>query len=137
MGSGRSANASRPSKTRAYAFAKIISPAEIETELLMGAVDGMKAYLNGKQVFWVGGFRPAEPDQHRVKVTLRKGENTLLMKVLIFEKAGFYARFRDPRGELRGNAQPARLLATDVSGGERRHLSECSCNLCRFQRRTS
>lgn len=85
---------------RVYAVATIVSPADRETELLMGAVDGMKAYLNGKEVFMVGGFRPAQPDQHRVTITLRKGENTLLMKVLIFEKAGMYARFRDPRSEL-------------------------------------
>jgi hypothetical protein len=90
--------------SRAYASAKIISPADCETELLIGAVDGMKAFLNGKEFFRVGGFRPAEPDQHRVKVTLRKGENTLLVKVLIFEKAGMYVRFRDPRGELRSEA---------------------------------
>jgi len=61
----------------------------------------MKAYVNGKEVFRIGGFRPPEPDQHRVMVRLHKGENTLLMKVLAFANAGMYARVRDPMDELR------------------------------------
>jgi hypothetical protein len=92
--------------SRAYAFTRVISPDDRETELLMGAVDGMKAYVNGKEVFRVGGYRPAEPDQHRAKVKLHRGENTLLMKVLVLGNAGIYARFRDPAGELRYSAEP-------------------------------
>jgi hypothetical protein len=85
---------------RVYAVAKIISPDERDTELLLGAVDGVKVYLNGKQIFVIGGWRPAEPDQHRVKVHLKKGENILLMKTLAAKQSGIYARFRDPYSEL-------------------------------------
>gem|GEM_PF-278916 len=85
---------------RVYAVAKIISPDERDTELLLGAVDGVKVYLNGKQIFVIGGWRPAEPDQHRVKVHLKKGENILLMKTLAAKQFGIYARFRDPYSEL-------------------------------------
>jgi hypothetical protein len=87
--------------SRVYASAKIISPDDRQTELMMAASDGMKAYVNGKEVFRIGGFRPPEPDQHRVMVRLHKGENTLLMKVLAFANAGMYARVRDPMDELR------------------------------------
>ena len=62
--------------------------------------------VNGKQVFMIGGFRPAAPDQHRVRVKLNKGANTLLMKVLTAGSLGMYGRFRDPLGELRYEAAP-------------------------------
>ena len=45
------------------------------------ADDGCKVWLNGKQVFRFVGARGSEPDQDAIPVQLKRGWNTLVLKV--------------------------------------------------------
>jgi hypothetical protein len=87
--------------SRGYAFTRVISPDDREVEMMIGCVDGMKVWINGKEVWKHDVWRPAEPDQDRFMVKLRKGENIILMKIRVGDKWGIYARFQDPAGEIR------------------------------------
>jgi hypothetical protein len=68
--------------TIAYACAFVDSPAEREVELRAGCINGLKVWLNGKQVFaneeYHHGMRM---DQYAARGTLQKGKNTILLKV--------------------------------------------------------
>lgn len=67
--------------------------------LEFGTDDGNKVYLNGKVVHANGGGGAAIPGEHKVKVTLNKGWNAVLMKVT--QQTGpwqFCFRIRSPDG---------------------------------------
>jgi putative heme-binding domain-containing protein len=64
-----------------YAYAEVESPADQDAEVLLGTDDGGKLYVNGKEVFAVRETRAAAPAQNAVKVKLKKGANTVLLKV--------------------------------------------------------
>ncbi len=49
--------------------------------LAIGSDDGVKAWLNGKLVWQNNAARGLTPDQDKVKVQLRDGANTLLLKI--------------------------------------------------------
>ena len=66
----------------AYAVTLIRSPVEQAADLLVGSDDGVAAWLNGEQVMSnLNIARGLAPDQERVKVKLRNGDNVLLLKV--------------------------------------------------------
>jgi hypothetical protein len=65
----------------AYAYTEIISPKAFDTEILVGSDDGVKVWLNGELVHHNHVHRPCTPDEDRAKITLKKGNNTLLLKV--------------------------------------------------------
>jgi len=65
----------------AYLKAVVKSPVAQEAELSLGSDDGVKVWLNGRQVHANNAARGYEPDQDRVSVKLAKGENVLLLKV--------------------------------------------------------
>jgi len=86
----------------AYAITHVVSPDERKAELLLGSDDSVKVWLNGTEVWKNKTSRAAVPDNDRVVVTLNKGMNTLLLKIVQGEvRWGFVARFRDPNGELK------------------------------------
>jgi hypothetical protein len=68
--------------TIAYACAFLDSPADREVELRVGCINGLKVWLNGKQLFaneeYHHGMRV---DQYAARGTLKKGANTILLKV--------------------------------------------------------
>jgi putative heme-binding domain-containing protein len=64
-----------------YAHAEIESPADQDAEVLLGTDDGGKLFVNGKEVFAVRETRAAAPGQNTVSVKLKKGANTVLLKV--------------------------------------------------------
>ncbi len=65
----------------AYALTRIRAERETPVELRFGSDDTLTVWLNGKRIHSVETYRLAEPDQEIVKTTLRKGVNTLLVKV--------------------------------------------------------
>ena len=65
----------------AYARAVISSPQEADAVFEIGSDDGVKVWLNGKQVHVKSGARPVTPASDKVPVRLVKGENTVLMKI--------------------------------------------------------
>jgi hypothetical protein len=53
----------------------------METELVLGSDDGLGVWVNGKKVFEDMGTRGWEPDQFRVPVSLKKGENEIVCRI--------------------------------------------------------
>ncbi len=81
----------------AYAVTFITSPEELKgVKMKTGSDDQVKVYLNGKEVFKNAEARPADKDQDTTEVTLNKGVNVLVVKV-VNEKIdwSFCVRFTD------------------------------------------
>jgi hypothetical protein len=66
----------------AYARTVISSPQEADAVFEIGSDDGVKVWLNGKQVHAKSDVRPVTPASDKVPVRLAKGENTVLMKIM-------------------------------------------------------
>ena len=85
----------------AYAFATVISPDERKTQIRFDSDDQGKIWLNGKQIFTHTKTFTAEIDKYIVPVTLKPGENSILVKVC--EETGgwgFYLRITDTDGNV-------------------------------------
>ncbi len=65
-----------------YARRTLVSPDERQATLSLGSDDGLKAWLNGELVLDADVQRAFAPDQSRVRVRLRPGENELLLKLV-------------------------------------------------------
>ena len=66
----------------AYAVAYVMADAEMKVTMALGTNDQGKAWLNGKEVFKFAETRVLEKDASRVEVTLVKGQNVLVLKVV-------------------------------------------------------
>jgi len=64
-----------------YLYREIESPVDQSAEILLGTDDGAKLFVNGEQLYCERVTRAAAPEQARVKVRLKKGINTLLLKI--------------------------------------------------------
>ena len=65
-----------------YAVAYITAGAETKVTLAISSNDQGKAWLNGKEVFKFADTRTLDKDTDKVSVTLAKGQNVLVMKVI-------------------------------------------------------
>jgi hypothetical protein len=65
-----------------YAVAYIVADEEMKVTLALSSNDQGKAWLNGKQVFKFADTRTLEKDTERAEVTLVKGQNVLVLKVI-------------------------------------------------------
>jgi hypothetical protein len=65
-----------------YAVVYIVADAETKATLALSTNDQGKAWLNGKQVFKFAETRTLEKDADKVEVTLAKGQNVLVLKVI-------------------------------------------------------
>jgi len=93
----------RNQNVAAYAWVVVTSPAERDVQLRTGSDDGIVAWLGGKQVLRVLRPRGCTPDDDRTTIHLRRGKNTLLLKILQGGGDwGFCLRFADPKGDLAG-----------------------------------
>ena len=86
----------------AYAYAEIESPDNRKTLITLGSDDGAKVWINKELVYSRHIWRGAVPDDEFLNVHLKKGTNTILVKV---ENRGagweMIVRVVDPEGELR------------------------------------
>jgi hypothetical protein len=73
---------SRGEYVAGYAVAYIIADEEMNVTLALSTNDQGKAWLNGKQVFKFADTRTLEKDTDRVEVSLAKGQNVLVLKVI-------------------------------------------------------
>ena len=103
----------------AYAWAGIEMPQATGGLLGIGSDDGVKVWLNGRQVHenWIG--RGTQPDDDVVPVQWEKGNNRLLLKVQNMEGPwGFVCRWMGPESQARklgaaarnGDVEAAKLL---------------------------
>lgn len=65
-----------------YAVAYVIAEEEMKVTLALSSNDQGKAWLNGKQVFKFADTRTLEKDSDRIDVTLTRGQNVLVLKVI-------------------------------------------------------
>ncbi len=64
-----------------YALTYLHAPEATDATLALGTDDGVRVWLNGKQVHRFDGGRAYTSKEDRVPVKLRKGSNTLLLKI--------------------------------------------------------
>jgi hypothetical protein len=65
-----------------YAVAYIIADEEMPVTLALSSNDQGKAWVNGKQVFKFAETRTLDKDTDKSEVTLAKGQNVLMLKVI-------------------------------------------------------
>ena len=65
-----------------YLFREIEAPAKMPIEVSLGCDDGIKVFLNKKQVLAKPTMGGASPDQHIVTLNLNAGRNELLLKIV-------------------------------------------------------
>jgi hypothetical protein len=84
-----------------YALTYVFSPKEQTLPLLLGSDDGVKVFLNAREVHRILAVRVASPDQDRVPLSLKKGWNALLLKIENnYGGYNFYARIPDATHSL-------------------------------------
>ena len=66
----------------AYAVAYVTADEDMKVTLALSTNDQGKAWVNGKQVFKFSETRTLEKDSDRVDVSLVKGQNVLMLKVV-------------------------------------------------------
>ena len=65
-----------------YAATYILADEDMKVTLALSSNDQGKAWLNGQQVFRFADTRTLEKDSDHTEVTLKKGRNVLLLKVI-------------------------------------------------------
>ena len=84
----------------AYAFATVTSPDEREAQIRFDSDDQGKVWLNSKEVFTNTNAYSARIDRYTIPVTLKPGENNILVKVCNEEVMWrFILRITDPNGK--------------------------------------
>lgn len=74
-----------------YLYREIDSPIDQELSVGFGSDDGLKVWLNGELLLRVDTTRSVNTNQNQVTLSLKKGKNTLLLKV--YNSAGNHAFF--------------------------------------------
>ncbi len=91
----------------AYGLAYVYSPDDRQSIILLGSDDGVRLWVNDTLVHTNPVYRGAAPDQDRVPVSLKKGWNKVLIKVLQGTGGwGYYLRLSDPKAEFRWSLKP-------------------------------
>jgi len=65
-----------------YAVAYVLADAEMKVKLSIGSNDECKAWVNGKEIVKFAETRTLEKDTDKGEVTLNKGQNVLVFKVI-------------------------------------------------------
>jgi putative heme-binding domain-containing protein len=74
-----------------YAFREIESPIDQEAIILLGSDEGVRLWVNGSAVHTGFQKRTPAPEQDQVSVRLKKGKNTILLKLVNSDGGhGFY-----------------------------------------------
>jgi putative membrane-bound dehydrogenase-like protein len=69
-------------QSASYLYRVIESPIDQDGMLLIGNDDGAKIWINGEKAFENRDHFAATPERHRVPVKLKKGANTVLIKIV-------------------------------------------------------
>ena len=93
-------------QTTAYALTHVYSPKPQKVQMLIGASDGLKVWINNAVVHEHAARRPAKPDEDRIEVELTQGWNVVLVKVVgVGAIHGLFLRFTGA-GDLRLALKP-------------------------------
>ena len=65
-----------------YAVAYVMADADMKVTLALSTNDQGKAWVNGKEVFKFAETRVLDKDTDRIEVSLNKGQNVLMLKVI-------------------------------------------------------
>ena len=65
-----------------YAVTYIVADEDVKVTLALGTNDQGKAWLNGQQVLRFADTRTLDKDSDKIDVTLKKGRNVLVLKVI-------------------------------------------------------
>ncbi len=108
----------------AYAYAVIESPAERPIQIRAGSPNGIKIFLNGKEVFHVDEYHHGmEVDQYIANAILKAGRNELLLKVCQNEQKEDWAQqwsFQVRLCDAVGAAVPFTQIARSSAEAQRR-----------------
>ena len=85
----------------AYAWTTVNAPDERKIELRFGSGTQAKIWLNGEEVFTHSDSHSLAMDQDTIPVTLKQGENSILVKICSEDTyfLGFYLRITDTGGK--------------------------------------
>lgn len=99
-----------------YAWINVVSPADGKRKLLAGSDDSVKIWINGEVAHVNAVNRGAGNFQDEKEVTLKKGDNSLLVKVS--ERGGGWSMFVgfDPDGDLKYNLDSKKFRAVEAAG---------------------
>ena len=85
-----------------YAYAEVESPDDRKTVITFGSDDGAKVWINGELIYNKTIWRGAVTDGEFLDINLRKGKNTILVKVENNTGGwGLVLRVIDPENELK------------------------------------
>lgn len=88
----------------AYAYCKVISPKAVPGQIRLGSNDTATLWFNDEKILSNDVERSAVPDSDIVPVHLKKGENSILIKVCNTEHNwGLYLRISDEQGNTLRN----------------------------------
>ena len=88
-----------PNWSVAYAVLDANSEFDQPAWMRLGATDGIKVWINGREVWRFNRLRPARLDEDRFPVQLNEGNNRILIKLVnYFGPWGFYFRMTDDEG---------------------------------------
>ena len=71
-----------PEKSASYFYRTVNSPTAQTVGVSLGSDDGIKVFLNGKQILANNANRGPAADQEKAELKLAKGENHLLIKIV-------------------------------------------------------
>ncbi len=108
---------SRSDNVLAYAYCEIESKESCARTLALGSNDGIRVWLNGLQVWDLPVPRGIKKDNDLVPIVLKKGRNTLLLKVEEGSGSwGFCCRLLDFDPQMYANQAGLLRLVTDAEG---------------------
>jgi hypothetical protein len=103
----------------AYLRAKVWSPREQKATLQLGTDDGVKVWLNGKQIHANNAARGVAVDEDKIPVSLQQGVNELLLKVTNGGGDwGAIVRFVSEGGPVQGLNEISPKFAADKGSNE-------------------
>jgi hypothetical protein len=105
----------------AYAATFVHSSREQKASLSCGSDDGIKVWVNGDLVVANDTYRGAAPGQEEASISLRKGWNTILLKITQGGGGwGFYLSVLGPGGEPLQGIRFADGIPTEITGADGR-----------------
>jgi hypothetical protein len=108
----------------AYAYAVLESPSERSIQIRAGSMNGLKIFLNGKEVFHRDEYHHGmELDQHIAAASLKAGRNELLVKVCQNEQKEEWAqewKFQVRLCDATGAAVPFTQIAVKAENTTKR-----------------